>query len=688
MPPSRRRLHARRAADPGRELLPLPRPRPGAARGRAAARPVRSRRRRRPRRRGRDRPPASRTRASWSPASPATTPTCACRRPTRARRSRRSRSKRCGGGSPRAPSTSSIGRSSRRAARRAAGERRARGSAIRSTPSCSRGSSRKACSPSPPADAAHAAAPPVARPHRPAADARGGRRVRSRRRRRRLRSSAVERLLASPHFGERWGRLWLDAARYADSDGFEKDKPRFVWMYRDWVIDALNDDMPYDQFIVEQIAGDLLPEPTQDQRVATGFLRNSMINEEGGIDPEQFRMEAMFDRMDAIGKAMLGLTDPVRPVPHAQVRPARRTPTTTGCSRSSTTATRRRSRRTPTTSRAEWQATDARHPPASKTTSSADNPDWRERMAAWEASVRDDQPEWTVVRPEARRHRRPEALRARRRLDPRRRATRRRCTPPSSPSTSTRPKITAVRLGAAQRPEPAARRAGPVDLRHVSRSPSSRSTPRRSISPSKQTELKFAEATADVNPPERELGQDLRRPQRQAGASPGPIEYAIDGDDLTAWTHRHRPRPQQRAAQGRVRAREAARSRRPACGSRSSSRRSTAAGTATTIRTTTSAGSASRSPRPRSRWPTRCPADVRAILDDSRRRAHARASRPRLQLLADDRRPSGPEANRRIEALWQSHPRGTTQLVLHGARRRRAKRTGSTAATSSRRPRK
>src|SRR5205085_8125797 len=69
----------------------------------------------------------------------------------------------------------------------------------------------------------------------------------------------VDRLLASPHYGERWGRLWLDAARYADSDGFEKDKPRFVWAYRDWVINAINHDLPYDQFIIQQIAGDLLP---------------------------------------------------------------------------------------------------------------------------------------------------------------------------------------------------------------------------------------------------------------------------------------------------------------------------------------------------------------------------------------------------------------------------------------------
>ncbi|MCA2971023.1 MAG: PSD1 domain-containing protein [Acidobacteriaceae bacterium] len=118
----------------------------------------------------------------------------------------------------------------------------------------------------------------------------------------------VERLLASPHHGERWGRHWLDAARYADSDGFEKDKQRFVWFYRDWVIKAINEDKPYSQFVIEQLAGDLLPNPTQDQLVATGFLRNSMVNEEGGVDPEQFRMEAMFDRVDTIGKSILGVT--------------------------------------------------------------------------------------------------------------------------------------------------------------------------------------------------------------------------------------------------------------------------------------------------------------------------------------------------------------------------------------------
>jgi hypothetical protein len=118
----------------------------------------------------------------------------------------------------------------------------------------------------------------------------------------------VEKLLASPHHGERWARIWLDAARYADSDGYEKDKSRQVWMYRDWVVKAFNDDMPYDRFILEQLAGDLLPNATQDQIVATGFLRMSMLNEEGGVDPEQFRMDAMFDRMDAVGKAFLGLS--------------------------------------------------------------------------------------------------------------------------------------------------------------------------------------------------------------------------------------------------------------------------------------------------------------------------------------------------------------------------------------------
>ncbi len=118
----------------------------------------------------------------------------------------------------------------------------------------------------------------------------------------------LERLLASPLYGERWARVWLDVARYSDTNGYEKDLKREQWIWRDWVIRALNRDKPYDEFIIEQIAGDLLPNAGQEEIIATGFLRNSMINEEGAIVPEQFRMVEMFDRMDCIGKAILGLT--------------------------------------------------------------------------------------------------------------------------------------------------------------------------------------------------------------------------------------------------------------------------------------------------------------------------------------------------------------------------------------------
>jgi len=205
----------------------------------------------------------------------------------------------------------------------------------------------------------------------------------------------VDRLLASPHYGERWGRHWLDAARYADSNGFEKDKARLVWFYRDWVVDALNRDLPYDRFIIEQLAGDQLPGASQDQVVATGFLRNSMINEEGGVDPEQFRMEAMFDRMDAIGKSILGLTiqcaqchshkyDPITQEEYYRLfaflnndheaQPIVYTPEDL--------------RKVANLSR-QIQEIEAglRHTTA----------DWRGRLAKWEATVKDDPRQWVVV---------------------------------------------------------------------------------------------------------------------------------------------------------------------------------------------------------------------------------------------------------------------------------------------------
>lgn len=118
----------------------------------------------------------------------------------------------------------------------------------------------------------------------------------------------VDRLLASPHHGERWGRHWLDQARYADSNGYTVDTEREMWPFRDWVIRALNEDMPFDRFSVEQLAGDLLPGATKSQLIASAFHRNTLINQEGGADPEQFRVEATVDRVNTTGAVWLGLT--------------------------------------------------------------------------------------------------------------------------------------------------------------------------------------------------------------------------------------------------------------------------------------------------------------------------------------------------------------------------------------------
>jgi Protein of unknown function (DUF1553)/Protein of unknown function (DUF1549)/Planctomycete cytochrome C len=119
---------------------------------------------------------------------------------------------------------------------------------------------------------------------------------------------AIDRLLESPHYGERFGRWWLDQARYADSNGYSVDAPRQIWLYRDWVVQSLNENMPFNQFTIEQLAGDLLPDSTQSQKIATGFHRNTQINQEGGIDPEQFRIESVFDRVATTGTVWLGLT--------------------------------------------------------------------------------------------------------------------------------------------------------------------------------------------------------------------------------------------------------------------------------------------------------------------------------------------------------------------------------------------
>ncbi len=207
----------------------------------------------------------------------------------------------------------------------------------------------------------------------------------------------VERLLASPHHGERWARHWLDAARYADSNGYEKDRAREMWHYRDWVVEAINRDLPYDRFIIEQIAGDLLPGSGQDQLVATGFLRNSMINEEGAIDPEQFRMEAMFDRMDCIGKSILGLTiqcaqchnhkyDPLSQEDYYRLFAFVNDVDELTAPFYSPEELVRRAQ----VERGIAEVEDglrARHS------------DWGERLARWEEEVRGNQTEWTVLEP-------------------------------------------------------------------------------------------------------------------------------------------------------------------------------------------------------------------------------------------------------------------------------------------------
>lgn len=203
----------------------------------------------------------------------------------------------------------------------------------------------------------------------------------------------VDRLLASPHYGERWGRHWLDAARYADSDGFEKDKTRFIWFYRDWVINAFNRDLPYDQFVVQQIAGDQLPHATQDQIVATGFLRNSMLNEEGAVNPEQFRMDEIIDRMDAVGKSVLGLT-----VQCAQCHSHKFDPFSQEEYYRLFAFLNNDHEAFHLSYTPEQQMKAADLSQQMKEIEAAlqhTTPDWKERMARWEDAVK-DQPTWTV----------------------------------------------------------------------------------------------------------------------------------------------------------------------------------------------------------------------------------------------------------------------------------------------------
>ena len=118
----------------------------------------------------------------------------------------------------------------------------------------------------------------------------------------------VDRLLKSPRYGEHMAVPWLDAARYADTDGYQNDRLRYMWPWRDWVVMALNENMPFDQFTVEQLAGDMLPDATLLQQIATGFNRNHRINSEGGSIPEEWSVEYVVDRVDTTATVWLGLT--------------------------------------------------------------------------------------------------------------------------------------------------------------------------------------------------------------------------------------------------------------------------------------------------------------------------------------------------------------------------------------------
>jgi mono/diheme cytochrome c family protein len=344
-------------------------------------------------------------------------------------------------------------------------------------------------------------------------------------------SKQVERLLASPHYGERWGRLWLDAARYADSDGYEKDKRRLVHFYRDWVISAFNRDLPYDRFIIEQLAGDQLPGATQDQFVATGFLRNSMLNEEGGIHPEQFRMEAMFDRMDAVGKGILGLTTAC-----AQCHNHKYDPLTQEEYYRMFAFLNNDHEAMPrvfTAPEQEKIASLKREMAAIETAMKQQLPDWRARMAKWETEVARNQPPWTVLRD-------MELI-----TD-----NNQRYYPQSDGSllaagwaptkftatfqvTNSLPEISAIRLELFTDPNlpsnsPGRSYKGLFALTEFSVEAAPASDPK------KKTKVKITDATADFDQPVLPLEPGFHDGSTNKRVT-GPISFAIDGDKKTAW---------------------------------------------------------------------------------------------------------------------------------------------------------
>lgn len=341
----------------------------------------------------------------------------------------------------------------------------------------------------------------------------------------------AERLLKSPHYGERWGRIWLDAARYADSDGFEKDKPREVWFYRDWVINAMNRDLPYDQFVIEQIAGDLLPNATQDQIVATGFLRNSMLNEEGGIDPEEFRMQAMFDRMDTVGKAILGFT-----VQCSQCHSHKYDPFTHRDYYSMFAFLNNSHEAQPTvftTQQQRMRSDIAKQIKEIENKLQAEHPDWAEQMGSWEAQVRGDQPEWTMLPIEnagsgtQRYFRQADGSLLAQGYAPTRFEA------PFSVVTDL-PELRSFRLEMLNHPNlpaggPGRGFDGQFALTEFAVQAESVSDPTQTVT------AKIVRATADFSNERKELGEPFVDDKGKSSGFTGPIVYAIDGDNSTAW---------------------------------------------------------------------------------------------------------------------------------------------------------
>jgi mono/diheme cytochrome c family protein len=340
----------------------------------------------------------------------------------------------------------------------------------------------------------------------------------------------VERLLASPHYGERWGRHWLDAARYADSDGYEKDMSRNVSFYRDYVINSFNRDLAYDQFIIEQFAGDLLPNATQDQIVATGFLRNSMVNQEGAIDPEQFRMDAMFDRMDAIGKGVLGLTIQCAQCHNHKFDPFKQEEyyrmfafLNNDYEESHVVYTLEEQLKTGTLKRRMHAIEDQLK---------QRTPDWPARMVAWEKEVALNQPRWTVLPIEyvgehdEHYYTLKDGSILAAGYAPTKHTTTWR-------ATNDLPRIAAFRLELLNDPSlpwhgPGRSFLGTCALSEF------KVEAEDAANPTNKMKVKIARATADYANPKRELESNFYDKSTNSRFT-GPVEFAIDGDDKTAW---------------------------------------------------------------------------------------------------------------------------------------------------------